>query len=170
MRGPCLNKWIGHIAHLEPLLEAFPSSVFVRVRRDPRWVAPSVLRMRIDFGGDAAKSVSRTPPGFAIHRRAPPIEQVCEYVLAVETALDGLCDRIGDERFFELSYDALCQSPRRLLRDFGEWYEARAGVRLETRGDIPEHFTPSPSRCVSEQEFAAILAFFSGAEKPRRAA
>jgi len=79
-RAPFINKSIGHSVRLQPLAEAFPNSLFVRVHRNPLQIAQSILRGRRDYFGDQDHWFSVRPKQYDDIKEHEAINQVCEQI------------------------------------------------------------------------------------------
>lgn len=50
---------------------------------------------------------------------------------------------LGEDRFFHVDYEELCNCPSKILNDFVKFYYNRTGIELSYRCTLPESFQPS---------------------------
>ncbi len=142
-RQPFVNKWNGLNSMLNPLLEAFPNGVYIRVHRDPQQVVESILRGRQAVWGDTSHWLSTKPSTYAsiVANSDDPIEQVCLQVRDVERDLDRDGANIGSERFLRVDYEELCNDPRGFLARLSSHYvQCSEGHELAPRRLVPHSF------------------------------
>ena len=161
---PFANKSIGHSVRINPLIRAFPTLVILRLRRDPQQIAESILCGRREYFGDESQWFSVRPRDFDRIKCLSPIQQVCEQVRCVEQDIDLDSQATCSDRVFDISYEAFCKSPRILLADFAQFYHRVTGLKLQPRREIPEAFTVSTRKKVSDAEREAIIADFQRME------
>lgn len=151
-QAPFLNKNVVNSMRIAPLLEAFPSAVFVHVHRDPLDTARSILRAREQAGGSRHLWWSVRPPEIEDIRRLLPCAQVVDQVYFVESRIEADRVRLGDERFHRLGYAELCDDPGAAL-DGVERFLRRRGLRLEERATlVPPRFEPRPTRPLDDDD------------------
>lgn len=121
---------------LGPLAKALPEAVFVTISRDLLATATSLLAGRKDLFGDYAHWWSSEPPGIDGFRSRPPHEQVVEQVRRIEEVIERDREAIGDERFFTLTYEGLCEDPGEALARIAALAE-RNGFRLTPVRAVP---------------------------------
>lgn len=119
---PMLLTW-----HLPAIAERMPLTRFVWIRREPREVALSLLRMRKSLLGTHEGWTSLRPAG--IRDDAPPWDQVAAQAVLIEAAIDEARRRIGGDRFLVVDYPRLCAEPGAVVDDVasllsGAGYEA----------------------------------------------
>ncbi len=143
---PLLFKNLVCAVRLEPIADALPEAVFVRIRRDLLATATSLLAGRKTLFGDYGHWWSTEPPEVERLRALPPHEQVVEQVRAIDTLIDRAHDEIGANRFCELSYESLCEDAPAALSGIAALAE-RNGFHLAPRMEVPSRFdrsTPDP--------------------------
>ncbi len=150
--APMVFKPMILVWHLGHLVEAMPSSRFVRISRPPRETALSLLGMRRSLRGSVDQWASLRPRGD--FEGAAPSWQVVAQALLIEHAISQATSRLGPERVLEVSYDRLCREPRAVVADTRELL-AHAGFEPALRaGGIPETF-PRGGGSGLEEEFGA---------------
>lgn len=139
---PLVIKWPGFAAHIQPLMDAVPEAVIIRLRRNPLHVAKSIYKGRVDLTGSASRPISRSPDGSHCVTYSDPVASVCAYVASIERELDRVLQKYPGSHY-SISYEELCLNPTRVLDDFNEWYEAHKGTRLRVVGKLPARFDVS---------------------------
>lgn len=150
--APFVNKAQGHCVRILSLCEAFPSAVFVRVRRAAAAVAESVLLGRRECFGDARQWFSAKPSGYASLKDLDPFRQIVGQIRGLEADMDRDLARAGNSRVIDLDYSDLCAGPRAIVSQVASFYEGRTGIRLAPRRPIPASFPVSTRRKVATEE------------------
>lgn len=107
--------------NIPTIAEALPSSRFLYIHRDARFVARSLLRVRRERYGDPSFWWSVRPPGFETVVAEEPATQVAFQIESVSHAIESALDELDDRRVFELSYESLVERPVHWLGTIGEW-------------------------------------------------
>ena len=143
---PMLLTW-----HLPTIAERMPLTRFVWIRREPREVALSLLRMRRSLLGTTEGWTSLRPAD--ISDDLAPWDQVAAQVVAIEASIDAARRAIGDDRFLVVDYARLCAEPGAVVDDVAALL-ATAGHEAPAReGELPP-FSPGGSSAM-EAEFGA---------------
>src|SRR5699024_2522631 len=98
---PMLLIW-----HMEAMARALPRTCFVWIRREPREVALSLLRMRLALRGSVEEWASLRPAAAAAER--DPYRQVAAQVLLLDRAIAASARRLGADTVMEVDYGRLC--------------------------------------------------------------
>jgi hypothetical protein len=109
---PFLNKNNRNTLCLTLLARALPETRFIVVRRDPFFVAQSLILARARIQGSKTYGwglASRDTQ--ALDEPLAYVDDVCTQVLAIERQLDQQLERIPPERVWQLSYEELCEHP-----------------------------------------------------------
>jgi Sulfotransferase family len=110
-RAPLVAKNNSLNATARLVAEALPTARFLCLRRDPVYLAQSLLRARRDIhGGD------ETPYGLADTDDPDPIESVCRQVEFHERLAEQQLAAIGQARFWIVSYEGFCADPLATVR------------------------------------------------------
>lgn len=125
---PFLNKNNRNAGCLKLLSEAIPQASFLVVRRNPLFVAQSLIKARQQVQGDKST-------GWGLHSHsstdtADPlayVDDVCDQVLRIETELKEQLQRIPQDRIIEFTYEEFCEAPEIILRQIVSRIE---GVQL----------------------------------------
>lgn len=143
--GPFINKNLRNENRLPVLASLLPRAVFLMVLRNPRDVALSILRGRIEMRDDPELWFSIKPRSGAPEGHQRPEEQV---VLQIAGILDDLREdigRIGPNRFGAVRYEDFCDSPPAFMRSLSGFLNDR-GVPVEVRREPPGRFEASRGR------------------------
>ncbi|MBL8814992.1 MAG: sulfotransferase [Planctomyces sp.] len=113
---PFLNKNNRNTSCLSLLSEILPNAQMVVVRRNPIYVAQSLIKARADVQGD--KSV-----GWGLHSSdatsSDPlsyVDDVCDQILLIEKELDEQLELISQDRIVEITYEGFCEDPHSALQ------------------------------------------------------
>jgi hypothetical protein len=109
---PLLNKNNRNTDCVSLLGAALPDARFIEVRRDPVYVAQSLLLARQRIQGSKAigwglRSRDHDPADGA----GAYVDDVCDQVFAIDTRLREDRARLGRGRFIEMSYERFCADP-----------------------------------------------------------
>jgi hypothetical protein len=132
---------------LEPIAAALPEALFVVIERDLLDNARSLLASRMRRSGGYAEWWSAEPPGIERLRALPPEQQVVEQVRGIAGVIASARERIGADRFLNVSYESLCEDPAATTAAIGEFCALR-GTRLAVRGEIPQRFGRPPGAAI----------------------
>lgn len=116
---PFLNKNNRNTGCLSLLSEVLPEARMVVVRRNPVYVAQSLIKARADVQGD--KSV-----GWGLHSsdacNSDPlgyVDDVCDQILLIEKELDEQLALIPQDKIVEVTYEGFCEDPQAALQFIG---------------------------------------------------
>ena len=126
------------------LARCLPEARFIRVVRDEFETAVSIYRGRCERK-DPGAWWSVIPPNVEELIHEPLCRQVAEQVEEVNTTLQEDLRRHAPGRFLNVSYEQLCDSPRRVIEGLDEWLKA-AGYETNPERNIPDHLTPPARR------------------------
>lgn len=111
-RRPLVLKAINYVDYQIPFFRAlFPNSRFIHVRRDPRYVAQSILESRVRRYGSDRVWWSIRPRDVDAWRDRDPVEQVCHQVRDCLSAVDQGMREVGAEASMEVDYEQLVKEP-----------------------------------------------------------
>ena len=156
-RVPFVNKWPVNSVRIIPLSEVFPEAVFIRVNRDPVMVAQSLLHGRREYLGDVGTWISTKPSNFENIKSESNIDQVCEQIFYIEQDIDRDSKIVGIERFLDIEYEELCNSPVSAINKIKQFYASTpSGCVLSNLGDPPKKMSESKNMKVSLDEYKSI--------------
>jgi len=119
------------------LARCLPEARFIRVLRDEFDTAASIYRGRCERK-DPAAWWSVIPPNVEELIHEPLCRQVAEQVGQVNATLEEDLQQYAPGRFLDVSYEELCDSPRRVMGRLDEWLKA-AGYEINPERTIPDH-------------------------------
>lgn len=152
LRRPVVMK--GMIANWEiPRLDAILDRVvFLYVRRNPVYVAQSVLQSRERFFGDRRRWWSFKLPEYPRLAALPPLEQVAGQVCLTQRAVEEGLSRVAPSRQLSVDYEAFCRDPAAVHRALVARM-AEQGCSLPADYLGPEQLESGNRRRLPEDEF-----------------
>ena len=142
---PLLLKNLVFSFQVDFLAEVFPRAVFVHCRREPVFVAQSLLRCRERISGSREDWFSVKPPEYPSLRERPYPDQIAGQVYHTRRHVERAFDRLAEGRSLRVDYERLVRDP---LRSVGRIVEAVA----EQGGSVEpwEAFDPPALRSTNE--------------------
>jgi hypothetical protein len=131
------NNSLNLSAHL--VAEILPEARFICLTRDRRQLARSLYRARNDIHGSHSAAYGVAQPGCDSNAR-DPVRAVCDQTEFYEAANERQRRRLGDDRFWIISYEQFCQDPASLVHRVAR--EALGDERLVV-GTPPRSFPTS---------------------------
>jgi hypothetical protein len=135
---PIVAKNNNLIASAGLVAKALPQARFICLTRDPRSLALSLYKARLDIHGTAEAAYGPELGGGRLI--ADPIESVCRQTVALLELAERQQQAIGTERFWRVGYEDFCKQPadlvRRTARDI-------LGEESLATGEIPASFPVS---------------------------
>jgi hypothetical protein len=125
--------------HIERMWAELPRTCFVRIRREPLANAVSILKTRRQYLGDVTRWVSLMPTECRELTQSPPWVQVAAQVFYLEQGMSRRLAHLPAANVLELSYESLCESPRRAVRAVQKLLE-RHGPPVAWISDPPPQF------------------------------
>ena len=155
--APFVNKCQPLSGHILALVEALPEVLFVRIKREPVFIAQSILNGTRELWNDDSRWFSTKPRNYKEIQNVSNLERICEQVFYIEKDIDSDIEVIGKEKALTVSYEKLCKSPGEVLDNINEFYMKRTKHHaLEMRNKIPPFFRCSNNIKVSTKEFKVI--------------
>ena len=142
------NNLLGS-AHL--VAEELPTARFVCLRRDPLYLAQSLLKACRDIQGSSDVSYGIDESGLGAAPAADPAEDVVRQVRFYEKLEATQARRLGDERFLVVSYEELCAEPTSVVRMIG-----RTVFGFEDVSTGVEPLRPRRVRTLADEEFERL--------------
>ena len=127
---PMLLVW-----HIDTMLREMPLSCYAWIRREPRQVALSLLKMREAVFGSVEYWASLKPREAVALGGSDPVRQVAAQVLVLERTLERAAQRLGPDHLVEVAHDELCEQPDEVV--------SRVRALLASKGaDVAERGGP----------------------------
>jgi hypothetical protein len=136
---PIVFKNLLNSLRLEPLGEAFPEAIFLVVRRDLADNVASILAARRSLRGNETAWWSAEPPEVDRLRALPPEDQAAGQVSGIHALIDSAKQRLGADRFLDISYEHLCADTHAVLSEISGFASSH-GLELALRRPVPPSF------------------------------
>lgn len=157
------NSIAGYNADL--LAKWFPNAFFIFIRREPAFVAQSILKAREAIAGSANEWWSLKPEEFLLiqERSRDQYDEIAMQVLSIQRRQDRHMLSLGSQSV-SWDYAEFCRGPREHIRSLG----AITGVDMSDAvvGKIPASFDVSSRKTVSLGEFERLERALSDVELP----
>ena len=112
------NNMLNTCAHL--IAPVLPTAVFVCVRRNPLYLAQSLLMARREIHGSDSIPYGLDDPRRRKHPEGDGFESVCRQIVYHRRQESLQIERIGADRFLIVEYEDFCREPRAILRQLVE--------------------------------------------------
>lgn len=159
MRRPYVFKCLYLSLAVGALAQILPAARFLVVGRDPMLVVQSMLLAR-QRRRQPQQWWSVKPPGFSEWLALPLWQQVTRQVYYTRRAMDRDLLAYASGRRREVSYEALCRDPRRVMDDLAAWL-APLGYEVYQDSSLPRAFPVSRSIKLPQDTLAAIQAEYA---------
>jgi hypothetical protein len=138
------------------LARTFPQSVFLHCRRNPLYVAQSLLRCREQYCGSRKAWFSVKPEAYPELKELPYPDQIAGQIYYTRRHVEDAFQRLSDDRYCQVDYEAIVDAPAPSLQHVAEVVE-QAGGTLERRKEISlPSLTSANERTVSPDEFERL--------------
>lgn len=137
--APFLNKNVKNSVRIHALVDLFPQSLFLQMRRDPVHTALSILEGRKRLGEHLNRWLSVMPRQVKETEGKDYAQQIAEQLFYVEENVAEDRKKMGEDRFHTVFYRDLCWNPRREMEKI-ETFFASKGVSLEKLNEVPDSF------------------------------
>lgn len=149
-RKPLLNKNNRNLACASLLAAALPNAHFLIVRRDPHYVAQSLLNARDWIQGSRKRGW-----GLNSEDSSPatdPVETVCRQVCSNEELISRQREAIGSDRCTDIAYEDFCAAPTDFVQQvaaISPFIKVRSPERLAA---LPRLTSTNQSRITDDEE------------------
>ncbi|MFY3629844.1 sulfotransferase [Achromobacter xylosoxidans] len=137
------------------LARTLPTSLFVVCRRNPLFIAQSILMARRERYGDERQWWSVRPSTYETIIQYSPQQQVVFQALEIQREMDDELRLIAPHRLVHAPYERLCAEPRRIVAEVVERCES-AGARLKLERTCPEAFESTDVRRLQAAEWRLL--------------
>lgn len=114
---PLVNKNNRNVACIPLLASTFEDACFVLVRRDPVFIAQSLVVARQAIQGDRTARWGLWSEEAEGRDELACVDAVCAQVERIEETLDRAIEKVGPARFLEVRYEELCRRPADIVRE-----------------------------------------------------
>jgi len=147
--GPFLNKNNRNTAGMGVLATELPNAKFIVIRRDPLFVAQSLLEAREHVQGDRAV-------GWGLAARSHPSEgdylaEVADQVFDIESMVEEAIAYLDPARVLEVGYAELCADPSQIVDRVAGWLD----LTPKGLGELTPFVSTDQAR-LSGEEFARL--------------
>lgn len=154
--SPFLFKNLVCSFQVEFLSRTFPRAVFVHCRRNPLYVAQSLLRCREQYCENREAWFSVKPEAYPELKELPYPDQIAGQIYHTRRHVEDAFERLSDNRYCRVDYEAMVDAPVPSLKRVAEVVE-QAGGRLERREDVSlPSLTSTNERTVDAAEFERL--------------
>jgi hypothetical protein len=162
MGGPLVLKNLYLERVFDLILATFPGIVVLRIHREARFTAQSILALRRRQAGSEDEWYGPRPDGYEQVLRETPARQVAWQIQAIERGIDQFLERAElTSRSFTCSYEELCAMPRSIVSQFIARYRELTGYAIAELRPMPEHFLPSQRINMPPHRWAELEAAIS---------
>ncbi len=141
-KRPMLFKNLFCSLRLRPLVQAFPESLFIVIKRDPLRIGESLLACRKEVNGNYNKWWSVSPPEYEYLKQLAPPLQVIGQTKAIYRLIESDSSAIGKERFLNIDFEAFCDDVHSGLNHIEDFLNSH-GIKLQKHGEVPGQFISS---------------------------
>ncbi|APZ95752.1 sulfotransferase family protein [Fuerstiella marisgermanici] len=163
---PFLNKNNRNTSCISLLAEHLPNAKFVVVRRNPLYVANSLIRARSQVQGD--KSVGWGLQSASSDSSADPlayVDDVCRQITSIDENIERQLSSVCDDRVVHVTYEDFCEHPQQAIRRIANSLD---GVGLNAKAKLDElpPFQTSQQLTLTSEEQDRVQQYFSAAAQP----
>ena len=133
---PMLLVW-----HLEAMLATMPLTCYAWIRREPRQVALSLLKMREALFGSIERWASLKPREAILLGGDDPVRQVAAQAVVLERTIHAAATRLGSDHLVEIEHAELCTDPESVAARV-QTLLAGKGADVAQRGTTLQPFKP----------------------------
>ncbi|CAB3650511.1 MAG: sulfotransferase [Achromobacter pulmonis] len=134
------------------LAQTLPTSLFVVCRRNPLFIAQSILMARRERYGDEKQWWSVRPSTYETITQYSPHQQVVFQALEIQREMDDELRQVAPHRLIHAPYERLCAEPRHIIAEVVERCES-SGVKLTLERTCPETFDSTDVRRLPANEW-----------------
>jgi len=160
MGGPGLFKNMRLSLKIEPLAKMFPKAVFIHIRRDPVFVAQSIILTRRNLFQSDHEWWSYSLPQKKELLKLQPFEQVAYQIKTIWDTIQTAQANLTASKFIEISYDDLCQNTGNTLKLI-EIVLLKNDIILRKRGPMNFNIRQSEKIQIPENEWKRLQAIIS---------
>ncbi|MEQ9410289.1 MAG: sulfotransferase [Fuerstiella sp.] len=166
---PFLNKNNRNTSCISLLARHLPAARFVVVRRNPLYVAQSLIRAREQVQGD--KSVGWGLQSSTSDDSADPlgyVDDVCQQIMSIDRDMEQQLDHVSADRVIRVTYEGFCEHPQETICNIALAFD---GVELNPNAALHEltPFESSRPLTLSSEEAARIRARLQPSSDPAAA-
>ena len=142
---PLLFKNMNCGQRIRAFSKIFPDAIFLYCRRDPLFVAQSLLKVRKERYGDFNKWWSIMPKEYSRIHTLNPLEQVVAQIYYIEEQIKKDLMSFYSDKYMIVSYEEFCKSPARQLKEV-KFFLAKQGVNLKMKKKVNLDFVTNKNK------------------------
>jgi len=159
---PFLSKNMEAGMRLHSLQKLFPEALYIVVKRDPRAIASSLLKVRLDMYGAKEEWWSIRPKQYIDLIKLPYFEQVAYQVVYIYQAIFD--DLIDPGRSINVQYEDLCKKPLETMQSLADTLRGYNVKIQDNQLEIPDHFFLRTNFLFSDKELQRVEQIFKETE------
>jgi len=127
---------------LQPIVKAFPNSLFIIVKRDEIDNSHSILEGRLRSFGNYDHWWSVEPPNVEQLKKLLPHQQVVEQIRSIYRLIEADLNlmKVRTNQIMHLSYEEFCSNPGREIDSLALFF-SRNGLDIPRRAGLPDFFS-----------------------------
>lgn len=153
---PFLFKNLVCSFQIDFLSNVFPKAVFVHCRREPIFVAQSLLESRIRYNGSREEWFSVKPEAYETLRERRYPEQIAGQIYHTRLAVERAFDDLPPSRFCRIDYEQIVEHPSRSLQDVTDAVEKNGGRITERQRFSFSELTSTNEKTIDTGEFERL--------------
>ena len=138
------------------LAQLFPGAVFVVCRREPKWIAQSLLQGRITRYGSREAWWSIRPASYPRLKTQPWPAQIAGQIADFEKAMDSELKRVNPSRIVEAPYVEVCRDPAQVISRVFDALRATGSDFIADLARLPQGFTSTDRQQISDDDWRAL--------------
>ncbi len=142
---PLLFKNMNCGQRIRAFSKIFPDAIFIHCRRDPLFIAQSLLKVRKERYGDFNKWWSIMPKEYSKIHTLNPLEQVVAQIYFIEEQIKNDLMNFYSDRYMVVSYEEFCKNPTSQLEKV-RFFLAKRGVNVEMKKKYKLDFVANPNK------------------------
>lgn len=155
MGGPFISKNLNNSLRIKQIRATFPEAVFLYMKREPIYVAQSIIVTRRKFLGSDQAWFSVRPPGYEQLLNLSPFEQVVWQIKLIEECIEKAISELDIKNVIETSYDHLCPNWRQEL-DYISMRCERYGVTLKEKNSLDIRLENSDKQILTDADWERL--------------
>lgn len=155
MQGLFLFKSMKLSLKIEGLAGVFPKALFANIKREPIYIAQSIILTRRKLLNSDSAWWSYELPNMEELRKLEPFEQVAFQIKTIWDLIDEAKRHVSPSRFIEITYDDLCHRTEETLRLFKKRCSENRLI-LRERAEVASRLKKSEKILLSQPEWRRL--------------
>ena len=141
---------------VEFLANLFPKSIFIVTKREPIFVAQSILINRLKHLGRKDLWLSMKPREYSCLIEMPWWDQIAAQIYYTTCEIENGLSQVPPERIVRSSYQKFCQLPEKLVTTVFNAVEVVSGELLTAKWPVPSGFKSTDFQHISDDDFCLL--------------